>query len=109
MENKYVEVDLSDTDRDRDNEACLESQESGDNLASIFKMGSIGLNLRKIISVFLNKNLQKSLKPAGWVPSSSSLSVLPIEGYVESSQLGCYKIIRSFFNFCFDFIGRPGI
>ena len=40
MENKYVEVDLSDTDRD--NEACLESRESGDNLASIFKMGSIG-------------------------------------------------------------------
>ena len=52
MENKYVEVDLSDTDRDRDNEACLESQESGDNLARIFKMGSIDLNLRKIISVF---------------------------------------------------------
>ena len=35
MENKYVEVDLSETDH----QPC-ESQESGDNLANIFKLGS---------------------------------------------------------------------
>jgi len=34
MENKYVEVDLSETDH----QPC-ESQESGDNLANIFKLG----------------------------------------------------------------------
>ena len=37
MENKYVEVDLGETDRDH--KQC-ESQESGDNLANIFKLGS---------------------------------------------------------------------
>jgi len=83
MENKYVEVDLSETDRYH--QPC-ESQESGDNLANIFK----------------------SLKPAGWVPSSESLFALPSEDHVESPQLGCFKIIRSFVNYCYDFIGRPG-
>ena len=37
MENKYVEIDLSETDRYH--QQC-ESQESGDNLAKIFKPGS---------------------------------------------------------------------
>ena len=102
MENKYVEVDLTDTDHDHQ---CCESQESGDNLASLFKPGSIVLSLK---NNFRWKPPKKSLKPAGWVPSSSSLSVLPVEGYVDSSQFGCYKLLRSFMNFCFDLIGRPG-
>ena len=37
MENKYVEVDLSENDREHQQS---ESQESGDNLANIFKLGS---------------------------------------------------------------------
>ena len=47
MENKYVEVEMDEIDRDHQH---CESQESGDNLAKLFKLG-LNRSLNNVIHI----------------------------------------------------------